>query len=926
MSEQPTLESWEIPSSLGIGVNYYYKDILRPSLADVERGASYTQNFIREHIARCDDRMLPHFKSIYDEGQSTRKHDRPVISWSGLFGILEDAGVSKVIVDQMEPFLAHAAYKRGNPIDFLQVKEFLAYCGIDGLYDFEKNQHFPVVPRVSTIPKSVLPEVWQSEGGDEVRLHVAQLMDTTDSIKQYDAEIEKLNRLVWGPYGNLVVAELNAGREVDDVSHRKGYIDSHPELAEPLARLEALLAAEKATIQEMKDKYAPMDKGFKLPSLGTAYDLKWEEAGEAQMKRRVHFKDRLQSYHKQNNIKSGDDNHIKFDWSEVKFRASAFKDWALRDFTMSKVNTGTVSGFRRHDIPRNFVQAVLSEKADGLLGIIKTPYRIEFMDDERNKFRIILNNTVVEQSSIDAVLELRAQQQIENAALAKANSELVKVHDIPPVEINPTVREDVPLNLDFLKGRTDIPQVTIIGDDEDLDEVERRMRLAKEQPASQPASEVAEPVVAEHVAQEAIEAEPAEEVVASAEAATPVTEEANKEASDAPQEVPDSTATLTGEGADSPLPAPPAPAEPNVEVSVAADETPTPPQASVPRRVVRKVDEEGPALPFPDSPVGFDDEKPNSEAAKPDDVAIQFNVVQPDLGLSQAPSPKTSPGQTKNASGKTPAADSGKPDQVKSGKSVEQLADGTPSRRNVGASDSKPGGHKDLSKSGANNQKGSISGDEALKRLLEMERQKALAGQRMPGMGGMGMGMGGMGGMNRFPPSYHVDFGLNTLFGGLRSAGSGLRNVFKSSSSAHTMDPAARAELLSSNADQLAEVRGILEAGTGANGQALSASDQEKSWTKLNSSIQGIDKATKGISKLGEGQMTDELSESLKKATRELLATKDLADKSAKNPGKIGEMAREAQVAIDTLTKALQALIKIIMRAFGKDKDNTPSI
>ena len=108
MSDKTTLGSWKIPSSLGIGVDYYYKDILRPSQADAERGASYTQNFIREHIARCDARMLPQFKSIYDEGQISRKTDRPQISWNGLFGILEDGGVSKDIIAQME-FKPHIA-------------------------------------------------------------------------------------------------------------------------------------------------------------------------------------------------------------------------------------------------------------------------------------------------------------------------------------------------------------------------------------------------------------------------------------------------------------------------------------------------------------------------------------------------------------------------------------------------------------------------------------------------------------------------------------------------------------------------------------------------------------------------------------------------------------------------------------------------
>lgn len=930
MSEQATLGSWAIPSSLGIGVNYYYKDILRPSPADVERGASYTQNFIREHIARCDDRMHPQYKSIYDEGQISRKTDRPQMSWSGLFGILEDAGVSKEIIDQMEPYLAHAAYKRGNSIDFLLVKEFLAYCGIDGLYDFENSKHFPVTPKVTVIPASVIPAVWQSEGADEVRLHVAKLMDSTGAMNQYDAEINKLNKLVWGPYGNIVFSEITAGREVDDEPHRQAYLDSHPELAEPLARLEEILAAEKNVIQETKDKYAPMDHGFKLPSLGTPYDLHWNVKGEKAMHRRIFFKDRLQSYHKQNKIKPGDANHIKFDWSGVKVRAFAVSDWALRDFTMSQVNRSTKAVYRRHDIPRNYVSAVLQEKEDGLLGILKTPYRIEFTDEARNKFNIIFNDTVVDTSTVDAVLELKAKNDIEDAALALEGSDLVKVHEIEPVE--PTVRERIPIKYSFLEGRTDIPPITWVEDHEDFEEVVRRARLAKDQKNAQPALEAPqEAPVAEMNEPEMHPDTLVGEVVASAEQATPpvpVVEEAP--AAPVVEEVP---ATLTGEQAD--LPAPEA-VEPAVAaVTESTGEAPVEPsQEPVPKpRRARMVDEGGPELPFPDSPVGYDDEKPQAEAVKADDVAIQFNVNQPDMDLSATPAPKSTPGQSKTEPAKKSEPESPKPGQTPGAMTGKEQTDKTEPKAGAERSESKPNAQKDTPKNDSGKSKGSISGEEALKRLLEVEKQKAMAGQRVPGMGGGmggmgGMGMGGMGGMNRLPPSYTVDLGLNALFGGLRSAGSGLMNVFKPSSSAINMDPAQRAEWINSNAGQLAEVRGLLEAGTAENGQPLTTAEQEKGWTKLTDTIQGLDKATKGLSKAGEGQITEEVVESLRKASRELEATKDLADKSAKKPGKIGEMAREAQATMQTLAKALEMIVRLIMRAFSKskDRDNAPSL
>jgi hypothetical protein len=942
MSEQATLGSWAIPSSLGIGVNYYYKDILRPSPADVERGASYTQNFIREHIARCDDRMHPQFKSIYDEGQISRKTDRPQISWSGTFGILEDAGVSKEIIDQIEPYLAHAAYKRGNSIDFLLVKEFLAYCGIDGLYDFENSKHFPVTPKVQDIPASVIPAVWQSEGADEVRLHVAELMDSTGAMNQYDAEINKLNKLIWGPYGQIVYAEITAGREVDDEPHRQAYLDSHPELAAPLARLEEILAAEKNVIQEMKDKYAPMDPSFKLPSLGTPYDLHWNVKGEKAMHRRIFFKDRLQAYHKQHKIKSGDENHIKFDWSAVKVRAFAVSDWALRDFTMSQVNRSTKAVYRRHDIPRNYVSAVLQEKEDGLLGILKTPYRIEFTDEARNKFNIIFNDTVVDTSTVDAVLELKAKNDIEDAALALEGSDLVKVYEIEPVE--PTVRERIPLK-SALEGRTDLPPITWVEDHEDFDEVVRRARLErKQQNAASAQTAHQEAPVAEMIEPEIQPVAPIGEVVASAEQATPPAPETAEETpvvpvvEDAPavpvvEETPvleGEPATLTGEQADLPAPE-------TAEPVVAAVTEPTgeatvePSQAPVPKpRRVRMVDEGGDELPFPNDPVGYDDQKPQSESVKADEVAIQFNVNQPGMDLSATPAPKSTPGQSKTEPAKKSEPESPKPGQTPGAKTGKEQTDKTEPKADAERSQSKPNAQKDTPKNDSGKSKGSISGEEALKRLLEVEKQKAMAGQRVPGAGGGmgGMGMGGMGGMNRLPPSYTVDLGLNALFGGLRSAGSGLMNVFKPSSSAINMDPAQRAEWINSNADQLAKVRGLLEAGTGEDGQPLSTAEQEKGWTKLTDTIQGLDKATKGLSKAGEGQVTEEVVESLRKASRELEATKDLADKSAKKPGKIGEMAREAQATMQTLAKALEMIVRLIMRAFSKskDRDNAPSL
>jgi hypothetical protein len=215
----------------------------------------------------------------------------------------------------------------------------------------------------------------------------------------------------------------------------------------------------------------------------------------------------------------------------------------------------------------------------------------------------------------------------------------------------------------------------------------------------------------------------------------------------------------------------------------------------------------------------------------------------------------------------------------------------------------------------------------ALEQAQAMNQPRPGAGG---GMGGMGMGgMGGMGGMrnnSHLPPSYNIDFGLNTLFGGLRRAGRATIDGVSSKVAGMTVDVEQRAALLNTSADDIVAIRERLQSGKNDAGEALTADELLQNWGGLKDAVQNIKTGLKGVARLPDGKITDDLVASLKHASKAVNDTKPLVDETAKKPGKVGEAAKEVQEAMNKIVEALMKLVKMLMSAFSKDKSAAPEL
>jgi hypothetical protein len=976
MSELSTLEKWQVPSSMGLGVWYYYRNILR--------GSDYLNNLVRETFAWCDSRLTPALRSIYDEGQNARPHDRPVYGWNGVFHLLEGGGVDKVIIKQLDATLSHMAYRRGDAIDYLQLKEFFAYCGIDGIYDFENKRHFAVEPTIKVLPLTLLPEVWQKrEDIDAARLEIASLMAPKGYLQEFDAEIEELTSSTWNEYGNVARAKIFEENILPDDAFQKAYIDAHPEMHAPLAKIEALKAAKLSRQAEMKEKFAPLGDAFKLPAVGTPYNLDWHNSFESIMGRQTEFKDRLMAYHKENLIKRSDPRFLKFSFDSVRERAFAMSDWALRDFNMSEVNRGVNGPMRRHDVPRNFVRAVLQEKEDGLLGILQTPHRIEFLDPEKKRFRLVFNNLEVETFTMDQVMALKAANDKEDAKLALEDSPLVRKYHIEPI---PQV-EKVPQKLEWEFPPELQHLVTMVdGFDDDEDLVEERQMQAFDADIDERLAELASKK--EH------------EV-------NTVVPNQNPEAPESPSAPLAEEGTLTGEVNDLSSPAPSSlPSAPADEVS------PVEASSDVPNTQDEPVLDAEPGIAL-DSPTSAEIgdvpvEKPavetaadsvdpvlsdTSSAQAPDleadakspvddsenDILVQFDVARELNPASAAPTAAPAkPGNPELTADELAAKlqnlvdahalfgmdeeelkthlieehgvseDTKIPpvsakmraevdEWMKTGKIPEALKGSVISNNDPRVEKANAKHEEGVKRSEAEKERQRKFEEKQSERLKQMEQQRPMhprgPGGGMPGMG-MGGGMGGMGGMgmpgmrnnSHLPPTYNIDLGLSTLFGGLRRAGRATIEGVGSRVAGITVDVEQRAALLNTNADEIVAIRERLETGKNAAGEALTADELLQNWGGLKDAVQNIKTGLKGVARLPDGKITDDLVASLKHASKAVNDTKPLVDESAKKPGKVGEAAKEVQAAMNKIVEALMKLIKMLLSAFSKEKSAAPEL
>ncbi|MDT8924978.1 hypothetical protein RBE51_19505 [Pseudomonas taiwanensis] len=198
----------------------------------------------------------------------------------------------------------------------------------------------------------------------------------------------------------------------------------------------------------------------------------------------------------------------------------------------------------------------------------------------------------------------------------------------------------------------------------------------------------------------------------------------------------------------------------------------------------------------------------------------------------------------------------------------------------------------------------------------------AFPGMGMSGMGGMGgmpRGMGGMGMPPPPPPMFNISFGLpkTPSFKGLSSRpGVFSRNAF---------DPGVTANSINAKMNHINGLSSMLETGAHADGKPLSADQTLRGWSELTNSMKSLQEDVTKAQKYGAKKGSPALAESVGAADQSLRKVRSVVDEKAKEPGAVGECAKQAKEHMDKVIAMIQSIVKMMMAMFSKGRSNERS-
>lgn len=884
MATKAKRKKWNIPPSYDVGVQFYYRNLLA--------GSDYVQAFVREHIAEADRLLTKHFDTLA-AGKNIEQGERPQQGYFGLLEILRDAGVDERIVGHVNDHISHMAGGIGKNLDYFRAREFLAYCGIEGIYDLKANKHIKAAKKVTRIPETVVPEKWRArEDAEQVREDIAFLMDKSGRVAEIDKEISMLDKVVWGEFITLMTSDLVNNPPVGNIEpQRQQYLVDRPQLAESHAQLEALSALRVQTIEDLKDRHAPLDPAFKLPTLGIEFDKDWYDKGEAILGAQKPFHEKFKKQMAALGKKKGDPEYDAYDWQKLRIRTFALFDWAIRDFTMNKVNRGRIAEDRREDIPRRFVQAVKDEIKDGMLETLGFPYRLEPVAGKPDSYAIICNECVAETFTLESVLKLDKVLLAEDAANEAKKPKPQPVKSAPPVAKPPKpVKTAQEREIEIaLRHKSTIDNLTLNG------KFPTHLTLKDAQGNEVSATDAY--AAAEKVLARAASAPPAAEPVPVAVQAVP-----------APEHLVDSPAapveTVT-QAVGQPEVAEPVVVEGTAPVDAEAAVVESPPVETavtepVAEAVATETSKTMPVIdeddPFPgagvpdDAQLSGNESKPKpegetvSDAESADAPVIEFGDVTRDLGTGKSAEPlktaekdakQSEPGKDRSSDGKSPAAETG------------------------------------------------AKKDYAARTGTQPQGQRGQQPQQQSGGGGYGAGAGagyGAAGRGFAPQNLHIDLGIGPVIRGLQS----IPGKIMKSLTPTGVDVYGATEKLSKSLADIGALKTAITAGVDAAGQPLTEAAKIAQWTALNQQLGEVNGQLKTLKKFPYSVMDESTPKTLRNASKELGAVADLAKANAENEGRLGELARDAKKVADHLVEGLMKIIKSIMNVFSRNK--SPSL
>lgn len=868
MSEANPRKVLNIPPSHDVGVHFYYRNLLA--------GSDYVQAYVREYIALFDEPHGKLFEAV-NAGGAIDSSERRQMSYESLVAVLDDAGVGEKILNQIKGHISHLAGGLGKPLDYLRVREFLSFCGIEGLFDLETKKHIKQERKVRRIPPTIVPERWRaSPDVEDIRQDIAFMMDKTNRIPELDSKISALNMTVWGEFVVEVTKDVQNTPVPEDLEPlRQEYLSKRPNLVPLNDELVKLTDLRKSTIKDMKNQYAPMDADFKLPSLGIEFDKSWYDKGEALISKQKPYRQKFDKYMAGLGHKKGDPEYDSFDWQNIRSRSFAIWDWAYRDYTSSPVNRGVLADARMGDFDKGFVKAVKDELQDGLLGILDLPYKIEVVEGQKDQYVIVCNDCVTEAFTLKQVydLETKVIAEAEKAARTpKANARSKRSQD--PVAPDPA------------------PKPVKSAEQKAADKLAREKRIR-------------DALVASGVDAADITAHDAHGV---------------KSIVGENPEVPPSTGPLTDEPKEVIMTT-----SPEQTAQKATEEAPeptgqvTPPEGSA--------SPEGPDSGSTARPAVEDEEElmfPGAGVSGEGGLDDNGNKIKENAAANDAPADDTSetPADAAVLNFGNVAPDRGVTAPEGPAKKVEQPA--TPKES---TSKEKPAPNLSASKEKPEAQDGGKKASSYPDRSRDNSRSERDNRQPNPqyqGGGGGGGGGGGMGyssghrGFN--PQSMTVDMGLGHIVRSLTGLGRSVRaslrpagpNVFQAT------------EALNAAVDQVSSTRSALAAGVDEAGAPLTDAVKIAQWTKINGDLKALDGQVKTLKKVPGGAMEEETLQSFKNAAKEMNAVKDLAKKESQSPGKLGELATEAQKVAEKLAQVMMNIVRAIMNVFDRNKSPGP--
>lgn len=177
-------KEWQLSESYGVGVQYTYRNLLKDN--------PYRKNFIRQWLARFDHENVKKYYN-YETGASKKKGDlEPTeIHYDQVQRMIHGANLPSDVEFDLFYHLDYLMNKEKHSIDFLRLKEFFAFCGIDGVYDLENRKHFLMNLDQDHMPMTINFHNWDAENIASNQKLLARMMSTIEEVPDYRKEIEE---------------------------------------------------------------------------------------------------------------------------------------------------------------------------------------------------------------------------------------------------------------------------------------------------------------------------------------------------------------------------------------------------------------------------------------------------------------------------------------------------------------------------------------------------------------------------------------------------------------------------------------------------------------------------------------------------------------------------------------------------------------